>query len=204
MKKFLLALAVIAALVVVIVLNIRPAGSEDEQRPQPGHAAAPETATAEPQATAAAETQAPAPAANPSKQGSTNMPEPSERFVALLAELRPKVDAALRESDFEAADRHVDEVLAAENLEALEKQRLMVVKLGTRGMRGDHAAMLDMMDEIIAVDPTSPLALQLLEERPKVERVHQLGPDHPDLCETCGQEHPPGMHPKTQQNPPQD
>ena len=126
---------------------------------------------------------------------SESIPEPGERFTALIAELRPRVDAALRASDFQAADRHVDEALATPGLEPLEKQRLMVVKMASRGMRGDHAAMLALMDEIIAVAPGSPLSAQMRKERPQIEKIQRLGPNHPELCETCGQMHAPGAHP---------
>jgi hypothetical protein len=139
--------------------------------------------------------------------GRTNdsIEQPDAHTRALIAELRPKVDAALRASDFQAADRHVDEVLATPGLEPLEKQRLMVVKMGTRGMRGDHAAMLALMDEIIAVAPDSPLSAQLRRERPQIEKIQRLGPNHPELCETCGQMHAPGEHPADKAaNEPQD
>ena len=135
------------------------------------------------------------PSAPPAGRSAESIPEPGERFKALIAELRPKVDAALRASDFQAADRHVDEVLATPGLEPLEKQRLMVVKMASRGMRGDHAAMLALMDEIIAVAPNSALSAQLGKERPQIEKVQRLGPNHPELCNTCGQMHSPGAHP---------
>ena len=150
----------------------------------------------EPSAPATPPTAAPAATATPpADRSAESIPEPGERFMALIAELRPKVDAALRASDFQAADRHVDEVLTTPGLEPLEKQRLMVVKMAARGMRGDHAAMLALMDEIIAVAPDSALSAQLQKERPQIEKVHRLGPNHPELCETCGQMHSPGAHP---------
>lgn len=131
----------------------------------------------------------------PADRSAQSTPEPNERITTLIAALRPKVDAALRGSDFQAADRHVDEVLATPGLEPLEKQRLMVVKMAARGMRGDHAAMLALMDEIIAVAPNSALSAQLGKERPQIEKIQRLGPNHPELCETCGQMHNSGAHP---------
>lgn len=131
----------------------------------------------------------------PADRSAETTPEPNERITTLIAELRPKVDAALRASDFQAADRHVDEALATSGLGPLEKQRLMVVKMAARGMRGDHAAMLALMDEIIAVAPNSTLSAQLGKERPQIEKIQRLGPNHPELCETCGQMHAPGAHP---------
>lgn len=116
------------------------------------------------------------------------------RFEAVIAEVRRKVDAAIRDGDYQAADRHVDDALAGDGFEPVERQRLMVVKLGTRGMNGDHAAMLEVMDQIIAEDPTSAMAARMREERPIIEEVHRLGPEHPGFCETCGRDHPPGQH----------
>lgn len=134
--------------------------------------------------------------AAPATSGGTNtsLKQSDEHTQALIAELRPKVDAALRASDFKAADRLVDEVLATTELEPLEKQRLMVVKMASRGMRGDHAAMLALMDEIIAVAPDSQLSDGLRRERPQIEKIQRLGPNHPELCGTCGQIHAPGEH----------
>jgi hypothetical protein len=118
-----------------------------------------------------------------------------ESFDTLLAEVRSKVEAAQRDGDFELADRQVDDALLKRGLEPVEKQRLMAVKMGSRGMRGDHAAMLALMDEIIAVAPESPLAERFRKERPQLEKILRLGPNHPELCETCGEVHPPGAHP---------
>jgi hypothetical protein len=134
-------------------------------------------------------------ATQPSGQSAESIPVPGERFTALIAELRPKVDAALRASDFQAADGHVDEALTMPDLEPLETQRLMAMKMTSRGMRGDHAAMLALMDEITAIAPDSPLSAQLGKERPQIEKIQRLGPNHPELCETCGQMHAPGAHP---------
>lgn len=142
----------------------------------------------------------PAPAAStlpPGGRAAGSSSGPSERFTALTSELRPKVDAALLASDFVAADQHVEDALRTPGLEPLETQRLMAMKMSSRGMRGDHAAMLALMDEIIAVAPDSPLSAQLRKGRPQLEKIHRLGPDHPVLCETCGQMHAPGAHPAT-------
>lgn len=131
----------------------------------------------------------------PSSRTSGGLPDPSERIITLTTELRPKVDAALLASDFVAADRHVDEVLKTPGLEPIETQRLMAMKMASRGMRGEHAAMLALMDEIIAVAPDSELSARLRQGRPQIEKIHRLGPGHPVLCETCGQIHAPGAHP---------
>jgi len=120
--------------------------------------------------------------------------EDDARFAGLLADVRRRVDFAMASGDHEAAERHVDNALADAAIGPVERQRLMVVKLGTRGMRGDHVAMLEVMDEIIAEDPTSTIAARIIEERPRIREFHRLGPDHPVFCETCRQEHPPGHH----------
>ncbi len=133
----------------------------------------------------------------PAARSGENIPQPGGRFMALIAEIRPKVDAALLASDFKMADRYVDEALTTPGLEPIEKQRLMVVKMGARGMRGDHAAMLTLMDEIIAMAPDSPLAAELGKERPQLEKIQRLGPNHRELCLTCGQMHAPGTHAPT-------
>lgn len=137
---------------------------------------------------------------SPVARPSANLPEPSQRFMTLIAELRPKVDAALLASDFKMADRYVDEALTTPGLVPIEKQRLMVVKMGACGMRGDHAAMLTLMDEIIAVAPASPLAAELGKERPQLEKIQRLGPNHRELCLTCGQMHSPGTHAPTKKS----
>jgi len=134
-------------------------------------------------------------AAAPASRPAGRLPDPSERITTLTAELRPKVDAALLASDFVAADRHVDEALKTPGLEPIETQRLMSMKMASRGMRGEHAAMLALMDEIIAVAPDSELSARLRQGRPQIEKIHRLGHDHPVLCETCGQIHAPGAHP---------
>jgi hypothetical protein len=131
----------------------------------------------------------------PPGRSAARLPDPGERFVTLATGLRPKVDAALLASDFVAADRHVDEALKTPGLKPIETQRLMAMKMAGRGMRGDHAAMLALMDEIIAVAPDSELSARLRQGRPQVEKIHRLGPDHPVLCETCGRIHAPGAHP---------
>ena len=180
---------------------IRQAVQPDDAGSAPVSAAINETS--DPQV--GAEPSAPATVTPPAGRSVESIPEPSERFTALTAELRPKVDAALRASDFQAADRHVDEALTTPGLEPLETQRLMAMKMASRGMRGDHAAMLALMDEIIAVAPGSALSAQLQKERPQIEKVHRLGPNHPELCETCGQMHSPGAHPAAKAaNEPQD
>ena len=222
-KTHILILAVaVAALVVLAVLKrpgqqadpaappvatvTRQAVQPDEAVTAPVFAASNETSNppggVEPSAPATPPTAAPAATATPpTDQSAESIPEPGERFTALIAELRPKVDAALRASDFQAADRHVDEALTAPGLKPLEKQRLMVVKMASRGMRGDHAAMLALMDEIIAVAPDSQLSAGLRRERPQLEKIQRLGPNHPELCNTCGQLHAPGEHAAEKKTP---
>lgn len=186
MKKSILLPASAAVLILVIAGLTRlagprsaaPAGSAPEKAAAASRPAAPRDSD---------HPAAPAPAAAD--------PESARRFETLIAEVRSKVEAAQRSSDFEAADRHVDEALLTPGLAPLEKQRLTAVKMGSRGMRGDHAAMLALMDEIIAIAPDSPLAAQFLKERPQLEKIQRLGPNHPELCETCGQIHAPGAHP---------
>jgi type IV secretory pathway VirB10-like protein len=222
MKKSVLISIAIAAVALAAFLTLKRPAEPAATTPQP-------VATTIPQTEAAKDEPATPPIAEPPAESSTAdeaaappqpdvspapaltkppvrtiepMPEPSEAFLALVAELRPKVDAAIREGDYPKADRHVDEMLATRELEPLERQRLMAVKLGTRGMRGDHAAMLAMMDEIIAVDPSSPLAGQLRNDRPQIEKIQRLGPNHPELCDTCGQIHAAGQHQPPSGNPP--
>lgn len=122
--------------------------------------------------------------------------EESTRFAGLMVEVRRLVDREVRAGNHAMAERHVDDALADTTLAPAERQRLMVVKLGTRGMRGDHRAMIEVMDQIIAVDPTSEIAGRMKKERPRVQELLRLGPDHPVFCETCQQEHPPGFHDK--------
>jgi len=186
-KKSLLLLAAAALLTFAVVRLADPFGPRSAA---PSRPAANDAATSRPEPAAAGVTApaAPAAAAKPA-------PESAQRFDTLLADVRAKVEAAQRASDFDAADRQVDEALLTPGLEPVEKQRLMAVKMGSRGMRGDHAAMLALMDEIIAVAPDSTLAAQILKERPQLEKIQRLGPNHPELCETCGKVHAPGAHP---------
>jgi hypothetical protein len=219
MKKTLLVMTAVAV-VALVVLKIAKREEGQDAVPVssglPSASQAVQPVAAEPVAAGRSEpTDLAAGAASPSSGGAAApavaqaagpIPEPSEHLKALVAELRPKVDAALRASDFQAADRYVDEVLATADLQPLERQRLMVVKMASRGMRGDHAAMLALMDEIIAVAPDSPLSAQMRKERPQLEKIQRLGPNHPELCGTCGQMHAPGAHPtdKAATDPPQD
>lgn len=115
-------------------------------------------------------------------------------FGDLLADVRKKVDTLLGDGDDEAALRHVDEALSIPGLSPTHRQQLKVVKLGIEGRSGDHAGMLEMMDQIIAEDPASVMAARMREERPIIEQFHRLGPENPVFCETCGQDHPPGQH----------
>ena len=195
MKKRPALLAAIAVLALAVIVTMKRQGNHDETAGNPDR---PPTVSGTEPTDIMPENPAgdarPSHGSSPANLAASPLSEPSEQLTALMATLRPKVDAALRAGDYQAADRHVDEVLAATELEPLEKQRLMAVKMGTRGMRGDHAAMLALMDEIIAVDPDSPISMRMLKERPQIEKVQRLGPDHPDFCETCNQDHPPGQH----------
>lgn len=62
--------------------------------------------------------------------------EESTRFAGLMVEVRRLVDREVRAGNHAMAERHVDDALADTTLAPAERQRLMVVKLGTRGMRG--------------------------------------------------------------------
>jgi hypothetical protein len=117
------------------------------------------------------------------------LPESSGAFNAVMAGLQPKIDAALRAGDYPAAHQVVDEALASAGLQGKEKQRLMVSKLGLLGMKGDHAGMLAWMNEIIAVDPTSPIAQKMAGQRTAIEELAKLSPNDPGFCTTCK-----GMH----------
>ena len=115
--------------------------------------------------------------------------ESGSEFQAVMAGLQPKIDAALRAGDYQAAHQVVDEALASSGLQGAEKQQLMVSNLGLLGMKGDHAGMLAWMNEIIAVDPTSPTAQKMAGQRATIEELANRGPDDPGMCATCK-----GMH----------
>lgn len=120
---------------------------------------------------------------------SAPLPESDTAFKSVMAGLQPKIDAALRAGDYPAAHQVVDEALASSGFQGMEKQRLMVSKLGFLGMKGDHAGMLMLMKEIIAVDPTSPIAQKMATERAFLEELVKRGPDDSGMCSTCN-----GMH----------
>lgn len=122
-------------------------------------------------------------------------PADGPALQATLDRLRIKVDLALREDGYPAAHRIVDEAIAGSGFSGADRQRLMVVKLGLLGRQGDHAAMLDWMDRIIAVDPASELAAGMAKQRPAIELASKRPANDPGPCETCGQHHPGGVHP---------
>lgn len=153
-------------------------------------------AVARPTNAADAAAEAPSPAVAPVQDNAT------ATFARQQQELRRQVDAALMASDFEAADRHVDECLAQGTFTPQETQRLMAMKMSSRGMRGDHAAMLQLMDEIIAVAPSSELAAKMKQQRPQIETLQRQGGDHNAACDTCGSLHEDGKHPGALPVPP--
>jgi hypothetical protein len=113
----------------------------------------------------------------------------------MLDRLRSDVDLVLREDGYPAAHRIVDEAIAGSGFSGVDRQKLMVVKLGLLGRQGDHAAMLDWMDRIIALDPASELALGMAKQRPAIELASKRPANDPGPCATCGEHHPGGVHP---------
>ena len=114
-----------------------------------------------------------------------SLSESDSGIKAAMARLQPKIDAALRASDYPAAYQAVDDALASSGLQGAEKQRLMVSKLGLFGMEGDHAGMLAWMKKIIAVDPTSPTSQKMAAQLATVEEFANRDPDDPGICSTC-------------------
>lgn len=173
-RKAILAVLLAAALVGPGTLMLR-----QKQEPVADAPALPRTRPADVEARSAP---APVPADGPALQ-------------ATLDRLRTDVDLALREDGYPAAHRIVDEAIAGSGFSGVDRQKLMVVKLGLLGRQGDHAAMLDWMDRIIAVDPASELAAGMARQRPAIEVASKRPANDPGPCETCGRHHPGGVHP---------
>lgn len=124
-----------------------------------------------------------------------SIPADGPVLQATLERLRTDVDLALREDGYPTAHRIVDDAIAGSAFTGVDRQRLMVVKLGLLGREGDHAAMLDWMDRIIAVDPASELATGMAKQRPAIEVASKRPANDPGPCATCGEQHPGGVHP---------
>jgi hypothetical protein len=114
-----------------------------------------------------------------------SLSESDSGIKAAMTRLQPKIDAALRASDYPAAHQAVEDALASSGLQGTEKQRLMVSKLGLFGMEGDHAGMLAWMKKIIAVDPTSPTSQKMAAQLSTIEEFANRDSDDPGMCSTC-------------------
>lgn len=123
------------------------------------------------------------------------IPAPGPELQATLDRLQSEIDLVLREGDYPAAHRIVDEAIASAGFKGTDQQRLMVTKLGLFGRQGDHAAMVQLMDRIIAEAPDSPLAAAMARQRPAIELASKRPANDPGPCATCGQVHPGGEHP---------
>jgi hypothetical protein len=144
-----------------------------------------------------APTQSPVPASPEGEAGAatTAAPTTGAALQATLDKLRTDIDLALREDGYPAAHRIVDQAIASAGFSGADQQRVMVVKLGLLGREGDHAAMLDWMDRIIALDPASELARGMAKQRPAIELASKRPANDPGPCATCGEHHPGGVHP---------
>lgn len=123
-------------------------------------------------------------------------PTTGPALQATLDKLRSDIDLALREDGYPAAHRILDQAIASSGFSGADQQRVMVVKLGLLGREGDHAAMLDWMDRIIALDPASELARGMAKQRPAIELASKRPANDPGPCATCGEHHPGGQHPQ--------
>lgn len=110
---------------------------------------------------------------------------PQPKITEVLSTLRRKVNTALQASDYPAAERLVDEALTSASWQAYEKQQIMIVKMASYGMRGDRAAMITLIDEIITMDPSSATARLLYEQRPQFVQSLQRDQNHTEQCKTC-------------------
>ncbi len=165
------------------------------RRPPPTESAGPPALPAKsaPKPLAAAPV-APAPVAG-SEAGPAAIPVPSPELQATLNRLQSEIDLVLREGDYPAAHRIVDEAVASAGFKGPDQQRILVTKLGLLGRQGDHTAMLGLMDRIIAEAPDSPLAASIAKQRPTIELASKRPANDPGPCATCGQIHPDGAHP---------
>jgi hypothetical protein len=175
-RKAIVALLLLAALVGLGVVLFRPQPVADAPALPPS---------------------APAPVADAEEgdAAAATIPADGPALQAMLDRLRSDVDLVLREDGYPAAHRIVDEAIAGSGFSGVDRQKLMVVKLGLLGRQGDHAAMLDWMDRIIAVDPASELAAGMAKQRPAIEVASKRPANDPGPCATCGEQHPGGVHP---------
>lgn len=137
----------------------------------------------------------PEPSATGAEAASAPIPVPGPELQATLDRLQSEIDLVLREGDYAAAHGIVDEAAASAGFKGPDQQRILVTKLGLYGRQGDHAAMVELMDRIIAEAPDSPLAAAMARQRPAIELASKRPANDPGPCATCGRIHPDGAHP---------
>lgn len=93
----------------------------------------------------------------------------TKEFEAKVGEISPQLDEKVQAGDFEGAGQIIDKLIADAKYEGEMKQRAMTLRLRLAAMRGDHAAGLKLLDEIIAIAPETDTAREFKEIRPRVE-----------------------------------
>lgn len=107
--------------------------------------------------------------------GYAKMREEKEQQAAFgekIEELAPAVEEHLQKQDFKAAMAAVDAWIEKNAFKGAMLQQAMAVKIGFLYQMGDHQGALDLVDEIIAVDPDTTLADDMKESlRPQIEEA---------------------------------
>jgi hypothetical protein len=103
----------------------------------------------------------------------------TKQFEEKVKEIIPQLDEKVQAGDFDGAAQVIDKLIADSKYEGEMKQRAMTLRLQLAGMRGDHAAALKVLDEIIAIDPETDTAKEFKEIRPRIEAAIESAKEQP-------------------------
>ncbi|HUF61367.1 MAG TPA: thioredoxin fold domain-containing protein [Verrucomicrobiales bacterium] len=92
-------------------------------------------------------------------------------FQAASEKLMETLTAAQRAGDLEAGVKAVDDFLANQKPEGMERQETMLYKLGFLMELGKVDEALKLLDDAIAVDPGTPVAAQALQIKPRIQEI---------------------------------
>jgi thioredoxin-related protein len=103
----------------------------------------------------------------------------TKQFEEKVKEIIPQLDEKVQAGDFDGAAQVIDKLIADSKYEGEMKQRAMTLRLQLAGMRGDHAAALKVLDEIIAIAPETDTAKEFKEIRPRIEAAIESAKEQP-------------------------
>lgn len=103
----------------------------------------------------------------------------TKEFEQKVQAIIPQLDEKVQAKDFEGAGQIIDKMIADSKYEGEMKQRAMTLRLQLAGMRGDHAAALKVLDEIIAIAPETDTAKEFSQLRPRIEAAIEEAKEQP-------------------------